>query len=193
MRRRNSARRLSSRRCARRWRTCARRRHSRRARQRPRRSLLRWRARQRSRQRPLAQAEYRQDAAACRRAGPAGQKVAAREIEKAAEAPHSEERSSPSGDYYSLFQPTTAPALQPAEEETEAAGAGIDYRRHAKWALPVAACLLLVTNTGTAISTVSRFVTTGEKPALIVQPVNPEPFIEVVEQRVGIVEGRIDA
>jgi hypothetical protein len=28
-------------------------------------------------------------------------------------------------------------------------------------------------------------VTPAEKPALIVQPVNPEPFIEVVEQRVG--------
>ena len=110
-------------------------------------------------------------------------KVAAREIEKVAAAPHAEERSSPSGDYYSLFQPTTAAALEPGEEQT--AGAGIDYRWHAKWALPVAACLLLVTNTGRAISTVSRFVTPAEKPALIVQPVNPEPFIEVVEQRVG--------
>ena len=39
--------------------------------------------------------------------------------------------------------------------------------------------------TGTAISTVTRFVTPAEKPALIVQPVNPDPFIEVVEQRVG--------
>jgi PEGA domain len=118
---------------------------------------------------------------------PPAREVAAREIEKVAAAPHSEERSSPSGDYYSLFQPTT-PALEPAEEHTETAGAGIDYRRHAKWALPVAACLLLIlliTNTGTAISTVSRFVTPAEKPALIVQPVNPEPFIEVVEQRVG--------
>jgi hypothetical protein len=112
-------------------------------------------------------------------------KVAAREIEKVAAAPHTEERSSPSGDYYSLFQPTTASALEPAEEQTETAGAWIDYRWYAKWAVPVAACLLLVTNTGTAISTVSRFVTPAEKPALIVQPVNPEPFIEVVEQRVG--------
>ena len=69
----------------------------------------------------------------------------------------------------------------------EEEGAGIDYKRHAKWALPVAACLLLlVTGTGTAISTVSRYVTPAEKPALVVQPVvNPEPFIEVVEQRVG--------
>ena len=110
--------------------------------------------------------------------------LAAREIEEAAEAPHPGQRS-PSGDYYSLFQPTTAPAQQSAEEDTEVAGVRIDYRRHAKWALPVAACLLLVTNTGTAISTVARFVKTGEKPALIVQPVNPDPFIEVVEQRVG--------
>ena len=116
---------------------------------------------------------------------PPASEVAAREIEKVAAAPHAEERSSPAGDYYSLFQPTTASALEPADEQTETAGAGIDYRRHAKWALPVAACLLLVTNTGTAISTVTRFVTPDEKPALIVQPVNPDPFIEVVEQRVG--------
>jgi hypothetical protein len=110
---------------------------------------------------------------------------AAREIEKVIVALQSEERSAPSGDYYSLFQPTNQAAPEPPEEQTETAGAGIDYRRHAKWALPVAACLLLVTNTGTAISTVTRFVTPDEKPALIVQPVNPEPFIEVVEQRVG--------
>jgi hypothetical protein len=111
--------------------------------------------------------------------------AAAREIEKVAAIVQSEERSAPSGDYYSLFQPTNQPAPAQADEQTESAGAGIDYRRHAKWALPVAACLLLVTNTGTAISTVTRFVTPDEKPALIVQPVNPEPFIEVVEQRVG--------
>ncbi|MEO5741287.1 MAG: PEGA domain-containing protein [Vicinamibacterales bacterium] len=113
-------------------------------------------------------------------------KVVAREIEAVAETLRTEERSSPSGDYYSLFQPTAAPAPQQAEKaELEAAGPGIDYRRHAKWALPVAACLLLVTNTGTAISTVKRLMTPAEKPALIVQPVDPEPFIEVVEQRVG--------
>jgi hypothetical protein len=110
---------------------------------------------------------------------------APREIEEVAAAPQSGERSAASGDYYSLFLPTTQPVLEPAEEQTEEAGAGIDYRRHAKWALPVAACLLLLTNTGTAISTVKRFVTPAEKPPLIVQPVNPEPFIEVVEQRVG--------
>jgi hypothetical protein len=116
---------------------------------------------------------------------PPARGAVARDIEEVAQVPQFEERSSPSGDYYSLFQSTTAPAEQPAEEETEMTGGGIDYRRHAKWALPVAACLLLVTNTGTAISTVARFVTPAEKPALIVQPVNPDPFVEVVEQRVG--------
>lgn len=94
-----------------------------------------------------------------------------------------------SADYYSLFQSAnTPPAPPPVEEPSPGFGAfaaSIDYRRHAKWALPIAACLLLVTNTGTAISTVARFVKPAEKPALIVERVNPEPFIEVVEQRVG--------
>ncbi len=81
------------------------------------------------------------------------------------------------------------PAEEPVEEEEvpEVEGPAIDYRRHAKWALPVAACLLLVTitGTGTAVSTVTSLVTPDEKPALVVQRVNPDPFIEVVEHRVG--------
>jgi CheY-like chemotaxis protein len=89
-----------------------------------------------------------------------------------------------SGDYYSLFQ-AVPPAAAPVEEDVEEEGGGIDYKRHAKWALPVAACLLLVTGTGTAITTVTRLVTPEERPALTVQPVEPDPFIEVVEQRVG--------
>ena len=92
--------------------------------------------------------------------------------------------SAPSGDYYSLFQPAPPPA-SPIADEMDDESDGIDYRRHAKWALPVAACLLLVTGTGTAISTVTRLVTPDERPALTVEPVTPEPFIEVVEQRVG--------
>jgi hypothetical protein len=113
--------------------------------------------------------------------------AAARERDKpAAEARQPEERSASSADYYSLFQATVAPALDPPiDDEPEPAGSPIDFRRHAKWALPVAACLLLVTNTGTAISTVKRLVTPDARPALIVQPVEPDPFIEVVEQRVG--------
>ena len=43
-----------------------------------------------------------------------------------------------------------------------------------------------MTSTGTAISTVARFVGPEEKaPALTVEPVNTEPFIEVVDKRVG--------
>ena len=94
-----------------------------------------------------------------------------------------------SADYYSLFQSANTPPAPPPVEEPSlgfaAFAASIDYKRHAKWALPIAACLLLVTNTGTAISTVARFVKPAEKPALIVEKVNPDPFIEVVEQRVG--------
>jgi hypothetical protein len=64
--------------------------------------------------------------------------------------------------------------------------ASINVRRHAKWALPTAACLILVTNTGTAISTFARFVKTEERPVLTVQAMQEEPpFIEVVEKRVG--------
>ena len=97
-----------------------------------------------------------------------------------------------SRDYLSLWHPKPEPVAveEPVEieeeEPEEPASIGPDLRRHAKWALPVAACLLLVTSTGTAISTVARFVGPEEKPpALTVEPVNPEPFIEVVEKRVG--------
>lgn len=93
--------------------------------------------------------------------------------------------SAPSGDYYSLFQSPPPAGGAPIEEDVDDDGAGIDYKRHAKWALPVAACLLLVTGTGTAISTVTKLVTPEERPALTVQPVDADPFIEVVEQRVG--------
>ena len=112
--------------------------------------------------------------------------VAAPEVEDFAEAQPPAASPSRAADYLSLFSPPT-PSAEPPVEEEEEDGDGIDYKRHAKWALPVAACLLLVvTGTGTAISTVTRYVTPDEKPALVVQPVvNPEPFIEVVEQRVG--------
>jgi hypothetical protein len=103
-------------------------------------------------------------------------------VAKAAEAP--QPAAAAGGDYYSLFQSPPSPAAA-AAVDSEDAGEGIDFKRHAKWALPVAACLLLVTGTGTAISTVTRLVTPDERPALTVQAVDPEPFIEVVEQRVG--------
>ena len=116
---------------------------------------------------------------------PVAKATPVRQAEQFSELPHAAEAASPSGDYYSLFQDSPAPPQQPVEDDTEAAGFDIDFKWHAKWAVPVAACLLLVTNTGTAISTVQRFVTPEEKPALIVQPVKSEPFIEVIEQRVG--------
>ncbi len=96
-----------------------------------------------------------------------------------------------SRDYLSLWLPKPEPVaveepVEIEEEPEEPASIGPELRRHAKWALPVAACLLLVTNTGTAISTVARFVSPEAKaPALTVEPVNTEPFIEVVEKRVG--------
>ena len=115
----------------------------------------------------------------------------AREIERAveefAESLKNEPPPSPSSDYYALFQQPDKAAEAPVTEKFEMPGAGIDYRRHAKWALPVAACLLLVTvtGTGTAVSTVTSFVTPDEKPSRVVQRVNPDPFVEVVEHRAG--------
>ncbi len=97
-------------------------------------------------------------------------------------------------DYLSLWQPKAAQPdeveeISESDEPEESflsAVSAVDVRRHAKWALPVAACLLLVTNTGTAISTVSQMVKTEERPPLTVVPVKEEmPFIEMVEKRVG--------
>jgi CheY-like chemotaxis protein len=100
-----------------------------------------------------------------------------------------------SRDYLSLWQPVPEPVAVEESVEIEAEeeepldepSLGPELRRHAKWALPVAACLLLVvTGTGTAINTVARFVGPEEKPpALTVEPVNTEPFIEVVDKRLG--------
>jgi hypothetical protein len=115
----------------------------------------------------------------------------AREIERAveefAQSLANEPPPAPSSDYYSLFQPPAAPVEEPVVEQFEMPGLNIDYRRHAKWALPVAGCLLLVTvaGTGGAVSTVTSLVTPDEKPTKIVQRVNPDPFVEVVEQRAG--------
>lgn len=115
----------------------------------------------------------------------------AREIERAveefAQSLASEPPPSPSSDYYSLFQPPATHAEEPAVEKFEMPGFNIDYKRHAKWALPVAGCLLLATvvGTGSAVSTVTSLVTPDEKPTKVVQRVNPDPFVEVVEQRAG--------
>lgn len=113
-----------------------------------------------------------------------------RAVEELADGLEREESQSASSDYYSLFTAADGPAKQepePVAEEFEWPWADLDYKRHAKWALPIAGCLLLVTVTGTsrAVSTVTDLVTPDEKPALVVKRVNPEPFIEVVEQRVG--------
>ena len=110
-------------------------------------------------------------------------------------------------DYYSLWQSTPVPVVEPVQEiieekpdtPDEAYGrifqnvdndpppADLHLRRHAKWALPIAACLLLVTNTGTAISTVARFVARAEEPipATIVQEKVPEPTVKIVDRNVG--------
>ena len=93
-------------------------------------------------------------------------------------------------DYLRLWQ-TNTPATASADVDTseapvESLVTAENLRRHAKWALPLAACLLVVANTGTAISTVSRLVRPEERPALTVQAMQEEtPFIEVVEKRVG--------
>jgi hypothetical protein len=126
--------------------------------------------------------------------GTSHREVAAPEVETAEEfaqpaAPHRT-----SADYYSLFQPPVTSVEEPEPEEESASwrewtawAAEIDYKRHAKWALPIAACLLLVTNInmGNSISAVTSFVTPEVKPKQVVKRVNPDPFIEVVEQRVG--------
>jgi hypothetical protein len=121
----------------------------------------------------------------------------AREVPKVELEPVEEETPSRDRrDYLSLWSPRAASSAEAEEEEAvpdeprESFVSTVDVRRHAKWALPIAACLLLVTNASTAISTfsssVSKFVTTEEKPALVVQPLQEEtPFIEVVEKRVG--------
>jgi hypothetical protein len=102
-------------------------------------------------------------------------------------------------DYLSLWSTRSAVPDEVDEEESESDEPRESFvsadtmRRHAKWALPIAACLLVVTNASTAISTfssgfssVSKFVTPEEKPSVVVQPLQEEvPFIEVVEKRVG--------
>jgi hypothetical protein len=105
----------------------------------------------------------------------------------AAPAPEAEETSAPQtrSDYLSLWQPSAAVAEPTEDREDDEEDGRIDFRRHAKWALPVAACLLLVTNAG-SFSTVARFVGPAPKPpALTVEPVEIEPFIEIVEKRLG--------
>ncbi|HKY21886.1 MAG TPA: PEGA domain-containing protein [Vicinamibacterales bacterium] len=91
-----------------------------------------------------------------------------------------------SADYLSLWRPSALAEETVAEESADEAREPVNYRRHAKWALPAAACLILVANTGTAISTLARFAGPGETPpALTVEPAHIEPFSEVVEKRVG--------
>ena len=94
-------------------------------------------------------------------------------------------------DYLRLWETRVVAAVktpEPAESETpvESLLSADDVRRHAKWALPVAACLLLVANAGTGISSLASLVKPDERPALTVQAMQePPPFIEVVEKRVG--------
>ena len=94
-------------------------------------------------------------------------------------------------DYLRLWDTQTPAPVRPAdvdqsEAPLESLVAAENLRRHAKWALPLAACLLVVANTGTAISTVTSLVRPDERPTLTVQAMHEEPpFIEVVEKRVG--------
>ena len=98
----------------------------------------------------------------------------------------------PRGDYYNLWQPT-AGTDDPVEEPVEAGQSRFDYKRHAKWALPVAACLLLVTTAGTAISTsissVTDFVAADDEPSLKVEPADKiEPLVETIAKPVGTLQ-----
>ncbi len=94
-------------------------------------------------------------------------------------------------DYLSVWQsnavaPPVAEDVADADESEESPISASSVRRHAKWALPVAACLVIVVNTGPAISTLTWLVKREEAPRTVVQPMHQEPpFIEVVEKRVG--------
>jgi CheY-like chemotaxis protein len=70
-------------------------------------------------------------------------------------------------DYYSLWHPRTGSDHEAAEDVEPRFKWNL--RRHAKWALPSAACVLLIISTG-AISSVARFVSSGEEkvPARVV-------------------------
>jgi hypothetical protein len=110
------------------------------------------------------------------------------------------ERTGTDRDYLSLWQakaagPSPVPVAESEEEDEDDAPPAIeklialfqeiDYKKHAKWVLPAAACLLLAANIGAAIDTVKNLVTPA-KPALTVEPVKiDEPFVEVIERRVG--------
>jgi hypothetical protein len=121
-----------------------------------------------------------------------------REVARA-EPPHVDEPTSDrsSRDYLSLWQPKTPTHVDEPEEVSEVDEepgesfvSAANMRRHAKWALPVAACLILVTNTGTAIDAVSKLLAREEKkPQAIVEPLPEQPpFIEMIERRVGKLE-----
>lgn len=84
-------------------------------------------------------------------------------------------------DYYSLWQRKSASAKDLDWTDDESLG----WRSPlpgAKWALPIAACLLLVTNHGLAISTVARLVRPGDRPVkreAIVAKAAPKPVAAV--------------
>jgi CheY-like chemotaxis protein len=88
-------------------------------------------------------------------------------------------------DYYSLWQTESAPVEQSEKPAPPLPRSRPEFRRHAKWALPIAACLLLVTNTGTAISTVARLVSPSARPAAtaVVEEKAPAPTVAVVPQK----------
>jgi hypothetical protein len=95
----------------------------------------------------------------------------------------------PRGDYYQLWQPPPVPPEAPLEEPEVVEPTPIDFRRYAKWAaLPVAACLLLATNTGTAIDTVTQMVSPAP-PVATVEPVEVAAFVEpVAAKKVGSIQ-----
>ena len=86
-----------------------------------------------------------------------------------------------------------APAEEPAVEEIR--DAGYRLRLPAPREMGAARCRVSAArhNTGTAISTVTRFVTPDEKPAKIVQPRQPRSIHRGGRAAGRLIESRIDA
>jgi hypothetical protein len=96
-------------------------------------------------------------------------------------------------DYYSLWQSKPAPIEEPEEapdeNEPEATVGPYRYKHWIKWALPVAASVLLIIGSGS--DTVARFLTSSaEKPAPAKSFITevPEKVFAVAEQKLGLLK-----